>query len=106
MSRVEKIADNVLALIDVVPIDGRLSWRPPQARGFEPCNKYVVLSDDRAMLFDTGYAAHGDSLVASLREVIGSRTLFIFITRIEMAGHAGRHRERGADPRPRASESP
>ena len=92
MSRVEKIADNVLALTDVVPIDGRLSWRPPKARGFEPCNKYVVLSDERAMLFDTGYAVHGESLIASLREVVGSRKLFIFITRIELEciGNLGR----------------
>ena len=74
MSRVEKIADNVLALTDVVPIDGRLSWRPPKARGFEPCNKYVVLSDERAMLFDTGYAVHGESLIASLREVASDAT--------------------------------
>jgi flavorubredoxin len=92
VSRIERISEDVLVLTDLVPIDGRVSWIPQDARGFEPYNEYIVLSDDRALLIDTGVALHEDSVLASLREVIGSRELVVFITRIELdcLGNLGR----------------
>jgi len=42
------------------------------------------LSPDRALLIDTGVALHEESLLGTLREVIGSRQLLVFITRIEL----------------------
>src|SRR6185295_2942215 len=47
-------------------------------------NAYVVLSDDRALLIDTGVALHEESLLGTLREVIGARQLVVWITRIEL----------------------
>jgi flavorubredoxin len=92
VSRIERIAEDILVLTDLVPIDGRVSWIPPEARGFEPYNEYVVLSDERALLIDTGVALHEESLLESLREVIGPRELVVFVTRIELdcLGNLGR----------------
>lgn len=84
MSRVESIASDVVALSDLVEIDERISWHRPGQRGFEPYNEYVILAGEKALLYDTGVALHGDSLVATLREVVGSRELLVFISRIEM----------------------
>jgi len=84
MSGVEQLADNILVLSDVVPIDGRVSWLPPRASGYEPYNEYLVLSDDNALLFETGVAAHGPSLVQSLKEILGSRRLAVYPSRIEL----------------------
>ena len=92
MSRVEQIADDILVLSDVIPIDGRVSWLTPRAKGFEPYNEYLVLSADKALLFETGVAAHGPSLVQSLKEVLGSRRLAVYPSRIELdsIGNLGR----------------
>ena len=62
MSRAEKIAANVICLTDVMPIDGRVSWLPPKASGFEAYNKNLVLNDDRILMIETGVACHGPSL--------------------------------------------
>ena len=71
MSRIETIADNVVALSDLVAIDERISWHRPGQTGFEPYNEYVILAGEKALLYDTGVALHGDSLLPSLREVVG-----------------------------------
>ncbi len=92
MSRVEQVADDVLVLSDVVPIDGRVSWLTPRAKGFEPYNEYLVLSGDNALLFETGVPVHGPSLVQSLKEILGSRRLAVYPSRIELdsIGNLGR----------------
>ena len=92
MSRIEKVTDDILILTDVMPIDGRVSWLPPGAKGFEPYNAHVVLSDSTALLIDTGFAVHAPSLLPTLREVLGSRRLAVFGSRIELdsVGNLGR----------------
>jgi hypothetical protein len=84
MSRVEKITENILVLSDLVPIDGRVSWVAPGAKGYEPYNEHLLLTEDHALLVETGVAVHGPSLVPTLKEVIGSRRLAVFPTRIEL----------------------
>ena len=84
MSRAEKIAANVICLTDVMPIDGRVSWLPPKASGFEAYNKNLVLNDDRILMIETGVACHGPSLLESMHDIIGDRTLVVFPTRIEL----------------------
>jgi len=84
VSRVERITDNVLVLSDLVPIDGRVSWLAPGANGFEPYNEHLLLTDKHALLVETGVAAHGPSLIPTLKEIIGSRRLAVFPTRIEL----------------------
>jgi flavorubredoxin len=92
MSQVERITEDILALTDVVPIDGRVSWLCPSATGFEPYNEYLVLAENNALLFETGVAAHGPSLVQTLKEVLGSRRLAVYPSRIELdsIGNLGR----------------
>ena len=92
VSRIERISEDVLVLPTSYQSTGGVSWLPAGARGLEPYNAYVVLSDDRALLIDTGVALHEDSLLQTLREVIGSRQLVVFITRIELdnLGNLGR----------------
>jgi flavorubredoxin len=92
MSRVEQIAHNVLVLSDIMPIDGRVSWLPAGARGYEPYNAHLLLSESDAMLIDSGFAIHGSSLISTLKEVIGSRRLAVYATRIELdsIGNLGR----------------
>ncbi len=84
MSRAEKIADNVICLSDIMPVDGRVSWLPPRAQGFESYNKNLVLHGDRVLIIETGVACHGPSLVESMKEILGAKTLVVFPTRIEL----------------------
>ncbi len=84
MSRIEKITDDILVLSDIMPIDGRVSWLPTGARGFEPYNAHVLLSEGAALLIDTGFAMHGPSLVPTLKKVVGTRRLSVYGTRIEL----------------------
>lgn len=92
MSQVEQIADNILVLTDIVPVDGRVSWLPPGAGGYEPYNEYLLLSPDRALLIETGVALHGPSLIPTLKEIVGSRRLAVLPMRIELdsLGNLGR----------------
>jgi hypothetical protein len=70
MSRIEKITDRILVLSDVETIDGRVSWLTPRAEGYEPYNEHLLLSDTHALLIETGVAAHGPSLVGTLKECL------------------------------------
>jgi hypothetical protein len=83
MSQVEQLADNVFALIDVEPTDGR-SWLPPGTVGFEPFNKYAIVQPEAVLLLDTGVAAHRASIAESLREIVGDRMLILLPTRSEL----------------------
>jgi flavorubredoxin len=83
MSKIEEIADDVLVLSDIVPVDERISWIPAGSQGFESFNEFIILNSDHALLIDTGVALHGPSIVASLRQVLGKRELVIFTTRSE-----------------------
>lgn len=84
MSRVEQIADNIYVLSDLEPADGGRSWLPPDAKGYEPFNKFVLLHKDSALLLETGAAAHSTSVQESLREIIDERMLVILPTRSEL----------------------
>ena len=84
MSQVAKINERVLVLTDVVEIDDRITWHIQGTRGYEPYHEYLILSDDRALLIDSGVALHGASILSSLKELIGSRELILYSTRIEL----------------------
>ena len=84
MSRVEQIADDVYVLSDVEPADSERSWLPAGTKGFEPFNKYVIVKPDAVLLLDTGVAAHCDSVIATLRDIVGDRKLVMLPTRSEL----------------------
>ncbi len=58
------------ALHNVFPLDGRVSAYPGSARGFAPSNCYLLVEDDGALLLDTGYAGHKDSLFEQIGSII------------------------------------
>jgi len=84
MSRVEQITDDVYVLSDVEPADSERSWLPADTKGFEPFNKYVIVKPDAVLLLDTGVAAHCDSVMATLRDIVGDRKLVMLPTRSEL----------------------
>jgi len=84
MSQVARISDRIFVLTDVVEIDDRITWHIPGTRGYEPYNEYLILNDDRALLIDSGVSLHGSSILSSLKELIGSRELIMYSTRIEL----------------------
>jgi flavorubredoxin len=84
MSNLSRLGDHIVVLSDNVPLDGRISWAPKGVAGFEPHNKFLLLTQDRALLIDTGVAAHEHSLLASLDGVVGSRQLAVLLTRNEL----------------------
>jgi flavorubredoxin len=83
MTGISELAPGLLVLTALEPIDGRVPWLPPEATGIEPYNTYLLRQEDRALLLDTGVAKHGPALVATLRELVGSRRLAFYATRIE-----------------------
>jgi flavorubredoxin len=84
MSRVEQIADDVYVLSDLEPAHSERSWLPANTKGFEPFNKYVIVKPDAVLLLETGVAAHCDSVMATLRDIVADRTLVLLPTRSEL----------------------
>ena len=51
-------------------LDGRVSSHPLDARGFAPLNCYLVRERDHALLLDTGFSAHEQTLCAQLDALV------------------------------------
>jgi glyoxylase-like metal-dependent hydrolase (beta-lactamase superfamily II) len=79
------VEGSLYAVGGMVPLDGRVSWAPAEARGFQPSNCYLVLDGDSAVIVDPGlpYVERGvlDGLRACLPE--GMRPA-IFVTRAQL----------------------
>jgi flavorubredoxin len=84
MSQVEQISDNVFVLSDVEAVDSERSWLPAHAKGFEPFNKYAIVQKDTVLLLETGVALHCESVMATLRDIVGDRMLVLMPTRSEL----------------------
>ncbi len=80
----ELVADKLYLLGDSVVLDGRISWVPPDVRGWQPINTYVLLEGDTVLVIDPGVYAHRTIIreqLAMLAEP--GRKLSIFLTRPE-----------------------
>lgn len=84
MTEIAELSPGVLVFTDREPVDGRVSWVPEGATGFEPYNEVLLLAEDRALLVDTGVAKHGPGIVMALEAVLGARQLVVFVSRIEL----------------------
>lgn len=84
---VELVPDRLYRLGATMPLDGRISWVPPDLRGWQPANCYLVLDGLDATLIDTGPKLYEDEIVPQLRSVLpaGAR-LTVFVTRLEPEG--------------------
>src|SRR5579859_7929571 len=89
--------DKLVVLGGLIPLDGRVSWVPPRATGFQPSNCYL-LSEPNArpvaarnavgesrLLVDSGLAVHSEEILEDLASLIGEGgSLSVFFTRAEM----------------------
>lgn len=71
------------ALQNVVELDGRVAAFPQATSGFAPINCYLLKQGDRAMMLDTGFTAHRDSILRALEGLLGpDATLTLFPLRM------------------------
>ncbi|MDQ2801239.1 MAG: hypothetical protein M3Y41_00610 [Pseudomonadota bacterium] len=81
---VELVAGRLYLLGKSVALDGRISWAPPDARGWQPINAYVLLEGRSVLLVDPGVYAHRATIRAQLETLVPpGRPLSIFLTRPE-----------------------
>jgi hypothetical protein len=58
------VADRLYALGECIENDGRISWLPPAAGGYEPLNVYLLTEGRNGFLIDSQVAVIGDRLEA------------------------------------------
>jgi hypothetical protein len=51
-------------------VDGRVTWHPPEARGFAPMNTYLLREGDSTLIVDTGVSVHAKQLLDELATVL------------------------------------
>jgi len=83
-SHITVLADRQLhALHNVMQLAGRVSAYPSTARGYAPSNCYLLQHDDRALLLDSGYTAHQQSLIRQIASLLpAGSALSVFPMRI------------------------
>ena len=80
----ELVAGKLHLLGASVPLDGRISWVPPEARGWQPINTYVLLEGEAVLVVDPGVYAHRTIIREQLATLVEpGRKLSIFLTRPE-----------------------
>lgn len=80
---ITELAPGLVHVGTSIAIDGRLSWRSPNANGFEPIGAYLILEAEQALMIYTGVAAQRDELVADVRSALGGRRLSVLVDRNE-----------------------
>ncbi len=80
----ELVPGRLFALGGTIPLDGRVTWVPADARGWQPAQCYLALGGNSALLIDTGLKYHESQVISQLRELLPRDTkLSIFLTRSE-----------------------
>lgn len=83
-ARAIEVADGLYRLGGTVSLDGRLSWAPPEAFGYEPISCYLVVAPGGALLIDTGVTLHREDIKRQIRELTEpGLPLSIALTRFE-----------------------
>ena len=81
---VELVPGELYRLGGKVALDGRISWAPPTATGWECINYYLLVNGDSAVLIDTGIALHAEAMAEKLAAVLAPGThLSVYLTRME-----------------------
>jgi flavorubredoxin len=77
------VPEKLYALGGTVPLDGRVSWFPRDARGLAPLQCYLLVEDGSALLIDTGLPVHRDTMLHQLHDLLAPGASFsILHTRI------------------------
>ena len=81
---VELVPGRLYTLGAAVELDGRISWVPPEVRGYQASNAHLLLEEGRALLVETGVAAVGPALLRQLEALLplGS-PLMVIVSRPE-----------------------
>lgn len=81
---IELVAGKLYLLGESVPLDGRISWVPPEARGWQPINTYVLIEGASVLVIDPGVYAHRTIIREQLAQLVEpGRKLSIFLSRPE-----------------------
>ena len=67
---VELMPGRFYTLGAAVPLDGRISWVPAAARGFQASNAHLLLENGAALLYETGVAAVGPAVLRQLEALL------------------------------------
>jgi flavorubredoxin len=80
----ELVPGKLFALGGTIQLDGRVTWVPADAHGWQPAQCYLALGGDSALLIDTGLKHHEAAVLSQLHELLPRGTrLSIFLTRSE-----------------------
>lgn len=78
------LSEGLHAVGAILPIDERIPWLPPGARGYEPCLAYLLRGRRTNLLIDTGLPVHRDVIISQLSRLLPSgSTVSVLFTRIE-----------------------
>jgi flavorubredoxin len=75
-----------------IRLDGRISWVPAEARGWQPINTYVLIEDGGVLIVDPGIYAQHDLIGAQLESLVPrGAAVSIYLTRSEpdVSGNLG-----------------
>lgn len=89
---IELVPERLYLLGGTVPLDGRISWVPADATGWQPVNAYVLRENGGALIVDPGIYAHREIINRQLARVVPPGSpISIFLTRAEpdAAGNIG-----------------
>ncbi|GGE49262.1 hypothetical protein GCM10007276_27980 [Agaricicola taiwanensis] len=79
----ELYPERLYALQNVIRLDGRISSYPANARGYTVSNCFLIKEGKDAVLLDSGYSAHEESILAQIASVLEpDATLSVYPLRI------------------------
>lgn len=82
---VELLPGRLYLLGGRIALDGRVSWAPPEVRGWQPSNCYVLLDEGQCLVVDPGPLSLGTRLVEQLQTLLPPATpISIFLSRAEL----------------------
>jgi hypothetical protein len=98
--RLPVVPGKVDAVGVLVPLDGRITWVPASARGYQPSNTYVVQTGEGPVIVDPGVAvaeaAVVDGVVGCLPADAGAAVVFLTRGQLDVTGNLGALVERVA----------
>jgi glyoxylase-like metal-dependent hydrolase (beta-lactamase superfamily II) len=69
-SAIELVGSKLYVLPNPYILDGRICTHPLSARGYSAENCYLFVEDDRAVLVDTGFTIHQESMIGRLEQIL------------------------------------
>lgn len=78
------VPDRLYLLGDSVELDGRISWVPERARGWQPMNCYVLREAGSVLVIDPGPAVFRETVADQLETIVAAGTpVSVLVTRAE-----------------------